>query len=503
MQTKINIIGAGVAGLCAGSYLQMNGYDTEIFELHNVPGGLCTAWDRGDYRFDGCVHWLLGATPANSMYRMWNELMEMKKLEMVFAEDYFVIEDKTGKRLTIYRDVDKLEKELLEKAPEDRIEILRFTRAIRHLAKLDFANDKAPELMTLSDAMRMIWTILPYIRTYRSFGSVSLKEYSERFKNPLLKKAIREGFVPEMSAVFLVFSLADMTRRGSAYPLGGSLNFARLLETRYLGLGGKIHYHARVKKILTGQKSGKEVATGVELQNGEVFPAGIVISAADGHDTVFDMLGGRFINKTINNYFENYLVFDSYLQVSLGVARTFENEPTMLSLPLKEPLVIDDKTTTDTVGFRIFNFDNTLAPKGKTALVATLGTKNYQYWIDLRKHDKVKYSTEKQRIAKTLIQLLESRFGNVAENVEEIDVSSPATVIRYTNNWKGSFEGWVLTPKVGLKQMKKELPGLKNFYMIGQWVSPGGGLPAGLMTGRHVAQIICKKDKKRFETQSF
>lgn len=503
MAKKINIIGAGVAGLCAGSYLQMNGYETEIFELHNVPGGLCTAWDRGGYRFDGCVHWLMGAAPVNSMYRMWNELMDMKNLPMVFSEDYFVMEDKNGKSLTIFRDVDKLEKELLEKAPEDKVEILRLTQAIRHLSKLNFANEKAPELMSLADAAKMIWSIFPYIKTYREFGSISLKEYSGKFKNPLLKRAIREGFVPEMSAIFLVFALADMHRKGSAYPVGGSLNLARLLEKRYLSLGGKIHYHARVKKITTTHVNGKDFAGGIELQHGEVVPADIVISAADGHYTIFEMLGGRFMDKTINDYFSDYLVFDSYLQVSLGVARTFKNEPTLLVLPLKETLRIDDQTTTDMVGFRIFNYDPTLAPEGKTAIVATLGTKNYRYWTELRKYDKEKYQAEKLRIARVLIDLLEKRLGNITENVEEVDVSSPATVIRYTNNWKGSFEGWVLTPKIGLKQMKKELPGLKNFYMVGQWISPGGGLPAGLITGRHVAQIICKKDKKAFVTQSF
>ena len=36
---KIIIIGSGIAGLSAGCYLQINDYDTEIFELHNIPGG--------------------------------------------------------------------------------------------------------------------------------------------------------------------------------------------------------------------------------------------------------------------------------------------------------------------------------------------------------------------------------------------------------------------------------------------------------------------------------
>ena len=43
---KINIIGAGISGLCAGCYLQMNGFETHIFEKHDIPGGLCTSWEK-------------------------------------------------------------------------------------------------------------------------------------------------------------------------------------------------------------------------------------------------------------------------------------------------------------------------------------------------------------------------------------------------------------------------------------------------------------------------
>lgn len=43
MKKKAIIIGAGIAGLTVGIHLQRNSYDTEIFELHTLPGGLCTA----------------------------------------------------------------------------------------------------------------------------------------------------------------------------------------------------------------------------------------------------------------------------------------------------------------------------------------------------------------------------------------------------------------------------------------------------------------------------
>ena len=50
MADKSIIIGAGISGLAAGCYAQMNGYRTRIFEMHNKPGGMCTAWERRGYR---------------------------------------------------------------------------------------------------------------------------------------------------------------------------------------------------------------------------------------------------------------------------------------------------------------------------------------------------------------------------------------------------------------------------------------------------------------------
>ena len=81
------------------------------------------------------------------------------------------------------------------------------------------------------------------------------------------------------------------------------------------------------------------------------------------------------------------------------------------------------------------------------------------------------------------------------------DVATPVTFKRYTGNWQGSYEGWLMTADNLSLQMKKNLPGLANFYMVGQWVSPGGGLPSGLITGNHVVQVLCKKDKKKFSAK--
>ncbi|HEY4789533.1 MAG TPA: hypothetical protein VIH57_25960, partial [Bacteroidales bacterium] len=97
-----------------------------------------------------------------------------------------------------------------------------------------------------------------------------------------------------------------------------------------------------------------------------------------------------------------------------------------------------------------------------------------------------------------VISELERRFERFGEQVEMIDVATPMTYKRYTGNWQGTYEGWLLTPKTMRTRMSKTLPGLHNFYMAGQWVEPGGGLPTAALSGRNVIQLICKKDRKKF-----
>jgi len=169
--------------------------------------------------------------------------------------------------------------------------------------------------------------------------------------------------------------------------------------------------------------------------------------------------------------------------------------------PLEEPIVVDDSKTMNNLWVRTYSYDPTLTPHGKTLFVSMLTTTNCQYWDSLRRDDMNTYKAEKDRVAQAVINALDRRLGDIKKNVEMIDVSTPATVMRYTNNWKGSFEGWILSPKIGLKEMKKTLPGLNDFFMVGQWVQPGGGVPTGLLSGRNITQIICKQDGKTFTTR--
>jgi phytoene dehydrogenase-like protein len=137
MPDEILIIGAGIAGLATGCYAQMNGYQVRILEAHRLPGGLCTAWSRQGYTFDGCIHHLAGSGPASWLYRVWQELGATQERAFLFPEDLVRIEAPDGQALTIYTDIERLAEHMHTTWPGDRAAIDTYLAAARRFRQVD------------------------------------------------------------------------------------------------------------------------------------------------------------------------------------------------------------------------------------------------------------------------------------------------------------------------------------------------------------------------------
>ncbi len=108
-------------------------------------------------------------------------------------------------------------------------------------------------------------------------------------------------------------------------------------------------------------------------------------------------------------------------------------------------------------------------------------------------------------MAEQVIAALEARYPSLRQDVEVVDVATPVTYERYTANWRGAFAGWALTTrKMSMmmgKGMSKTLPGLDGFYMIGQWVEPGGNVELSAASGRDVIKDICGELEREFRAR--
>jgi phytoene dehydrogenase-like protein len=504
METKdkdrsIIIIGAGFAGLAAGIYAQMNGYRSQIFELHDKPGGLCTSWERKGYTIDGCIHWLVGSNPESRMHDFWQEVGVTQGRKFINMEEYTHFEDSAGRKLVLYSDVDRLEREMLSFSPADAPVIRDFIDGIRMCLSFDQPSITTPVLKRLGKQARMIAGFILNGKKMQRWMKTSCGEFAARFSDPLLKKAFGEMWGENFSMLFMLFTFAYLHNRNAGYPIGGSLPMSKALESRYLALEGTIHYNKTVSRIITD--GGK--AVGIILEDGTEYRCSRVISAADGYSTIFKMLESKYINDSIRNMYDTWPLFPSLIFAGIGVNRRFDDINVSVSgfnYALREPVEIADKTI-DSMFVHIFHHDNTMAPEGKTALIIMLYT-GYDYWKKLRS-DRNAYLAKKEEVGRKLISLLEQRFPGISSQVEMIDIATPVTFERYTGNWKGTFEGWQITPQNAgavMKPLSQTLPGLSNFYMCGQWVEPGGGLPTGIMSARRLFKGICKEDGKKFTT---
>jgi phytoene dehydrogenase-like protein len=496
MEKSIIIIGGGLTGLAVGCYGRMNGYKTSIFEMHDKAGGVCTAWKRKGYTIDGAMNWLVGTGPEKNLHKLWEELGAAGNWKIYNHDVYTIYEDKDGKAFNVYCDADRFEQYLLGLAPEDKDVIRELTKGIRDFSRMDMPTGKPNDLLNWFDKIKSV-KMMPMLMTMKKLMKVTAGEFFKRCKNPYLRQALTSAFGGDQAPMMMIFwILGYQHAKAAGYVLGGALEFVRFLEERYRALGGAIHCKAKVVKILVEN----DKAVGIKLADGTEHRADWIVSAADGHTTIFDMLEGKYIDDSIKSRYDNPKLFSPLVYIGLGVAEPVKEIPPAIdgmSFPLETPFTVAGKER-QRLNVRTYSYDPAMAPAGKTVLIVGLDT-DYDYWEKLYK-DTEKYKAEKEKIADSVVSLLDKRFPGLASKIEMRDVATPVTWVRYTGNWRGSYEGWQFSAETFTGSMRKTLPGLDNFYMAGQWVNPGGGMPTAAISGNQTIQSICSRDKKKFIT---
>lgn len=495
MTQKVLIIGAGISGLAAGCYAQMNGYDSMILEMNDKPGGLCTSWKRKDYIIDGCIHYLTGTSPDSGYYKIWQELGTIKGREIVNHSEFLRVEGPEGKKLILYADINQLEQHLKELAPEDEELISDFIKVILKLSNFNPPVDKASEVRGKCSKWMNLLKAMPLIYSIGKYKRMTIGEFASLFKNRFLRETFPLLFfgLSDFPVMALMGFIGYFSVGNCGYPVEGSLAFARSMEHRYINLGGTAHYRSRVEKIVTEN----DHAVGVVLADGTNIRGDYIISTADGHWTIFSLLGGKYINDEILSYYDKLPVYPSCVYITLGINVDLSSYPHAVYYSLEEPLMLAG-VPQKWLGIQHYGYDTTLAPNRKTIINVMILTE-YAYWKSLHENYP-QYREEKARIADVVIAEVKKRYLITDEQIEVIDVATPITFERYTGTWQGSFMGWKPDINVPRKLKRKTLPGLTGFYMAGQWVEYTGGISAAAKSGRDVVQIICKADNRDFST---
>jgi len=492
MKERIIIVGGGIAGLSAGIYARRCGFQSTIFESHTRPGGVCTAWRRGPYLMDAGIRMIIGTAPPNPFYEFFREVGVIPACRFERIDQLHCIESEGGRQVRIYQDIEDLSNNLHEAAPEDSERIKRFIDTLADFSKFRPNLNIEPEDFSIVDGLRSLAALGPVARHFMAHWKKPLSSWLSSFRSRTIRDAFLKLYSVKDFPVLAMFTAMGWLIGGQiAKPVEGSLGVVNAMTDTYARLGGELRCGSRVKKILVDS----DRAAGVRLENGKECRSDAVISAADGHATIFDMLGGRFVNSTLRGYYKDLPVFTPMITVHFGTKYDFNDEPDSICFPIKKGISIFDRTINN-MNIHHGRGDGTVAPRGHSVVRVGIET-DYEPWAELASSPE-KYKQEKERIADEVLDSLEERYPGLARGVGARDVATPMTTERYTGNWKGAFEGWQPTTKTFGLRMKKTLPGLRNFYMAGQWVEPGGGVPAVVFSARSAMRIVCKHFKRKF-----
>jgi phytoene desaturase len=451
------------------------------------------------------------------MHRVWRELGALSGKRVIDHEVFGDIVLPDGRTFSQYADVDRLVASLKVALAgldgHDTAALDRLAADVKLWGKVRMplgagARGAGPKGVTARTAaairaLRGMWKIRAFLPVMKRFGG-SVEKYVRRFHSADLRDFFQLIiWIPRMPAVVLLMLLSALHGRKAGWPEGGSLGLAKSIARRYAELGGVIHYGARVEEIIV--RGGR--AVGVRLADGSEHLGDEVISAADGHGTLFRMLGGKYMSRALQSAYRRLPLFTPMVQVSFGVKRDTWVAPAgaggrpelarLTTVQLDPPVRIGG-TEVSFIMLNNYAFDATLAPRGRSALSVVFPSP-WEHWERLT-DDKEGYFAEKMHVLGDCMKWLESRLPGITADIEVMDVATPLTTVRYTGNYHASYQGWLPTPKTLRVKIDRRLPGLTHFSMVGQWTTPAAGLPTAAGDGRRVIQELCAQDGKEFRT---
>lgn len=471
---KIAIIGGGYSGLSSGIYAQLAGFQTKIFEHAQKPGGLAASFKKGDYTFDLGTHFMMGYRPGKGGIHKLLEPLGIGNQELYVPMTNFAhyIDEIDNVKVDMNIDLDKVQKDLLVLSPHEEKEITDFinvVKAFRDGYQLGMDAIGPPEKRGIFEKLKFFWNIKSVIFYMGGSRAKTVDEFCSKIKTRWLRDFIRSLFINDIAMYYLYIILGVFSCGQIGFIKDGCETVINAMVEKYKSLGGEIQCNSTVTKVIV--KDGK--AVGVKLENGEEYLSDYVISGGDLTNTIKNLLENKFTTPEIQKRID-MRVARPFFFATYGVKKDFKNAPSIVNIVLKKPIKYGEHKI-EMMNIRFLNYGN-FAPKGKT-VIQGLYFSECGYWETLHEKDVKEYEKEKKRVADEMLERIEEHYPGVKENIEVEDIATPYTTIKFTMHKYGTWGGCQVNDEIIKNKLNHTIPGLKNFYMVGNWIYSGGLSP--------------------------
>ena len=489
------VIGAGNGGLTAAATLAKAGLDVLLLERHNIPGGAATSFCRGRFEFEVALHQLsgLGTPQKPGLLRTALDRMGiLDDLEFVEIPDLYHVATPDGFRLTIKPDRIQAIAALQEKFPHQKDAIQSYFDLLAN-----FANDfigafifRDPEASGQK-----------YPHLYKNAFKPSSEILDAYFSDPLLKAILSVywgylGVPPtRLAFAYLAMIFFQYTEFKPFHIKGGSQALSNAILNKFISNGGTVRFNCGAKKILVDNGNVKGVLTAAD----EKINSACVISNASQVSTYTELIDPQCVPDAVNTEMRGRRLSTSAFTMFVGL----DCEPAELGITESTNFLMANTDISDAIIDRMRKLDiedelmvmscydvadPDFSPPGTCQLnIVTL--KYGEPWLRIPPAD---YFKIKYRCAEGMLRRVEEIFPGIRAHIEEIEVATPLTHMRYLGHPAGAIYGYEQLAKDSLFFQPGRYSPIDGLFFAGGWVGDCGFEPT-LRAGISAAKSIIKR----------
>jgi phytoene desaturase len=497
---KALVIGSGFGGLAAAIRLACRGWQVEVLEKLDAPGGRAYVWRQDGFTFDA------GPTIITAPF-MLDELWALAgrtfsdDVELRLMDPFYRIRFDDGSWFDYCGDADRMRAEVARFSPEDVPRYEKFLEEAAVCYQKGFIELGGIAYNTVGDLIRAVPKMLQ-MRGWRSIHHM----VCGYFKNPKLR--IVMSFHPLLIggnplSVTCIYSLINTLERrfGVHSAIGGTGAIVSAMVRLLHSLGGRIHYHAEVSRIdIEAPRRGSKAlgrATGVTLASGEPLKADIVVSNADTMWTYRHLIAPQYRRRWTNQRIEKSRHSMSLFVWYFGTDKRYEDVPhhMMVLGPRYEELLRDifkrHKLAKDFSLYlhRPTATDPNLAPPGCDTFYVLSPVPHLDSGTDWAQHAEPYRVAVAEALEKTVLP-------NLRQHIVTSRVTTPQDFQDRLLSYKGAAFGQepLLLQSAWFRAHNRS-EDIDGLYMVGAGTHPGAGVPGVLMSAKTLQQVVPHVDE--------
>lgn len=488
MAKKALVLGAGFGGLASAAYLARDGFEVEVIERHDGPGGRARVWEEQGFTFDMGPSWYLmpevfehffmqfgrkredyySLVPLNPYYRVHfsdKEIVAIGSDKVETARIFEQFEPGGGGRLQKYLEASRTKYE---------VAMAEFMR-VEYRSIFQFFNWKM-----ITQGLRM--------DLFSSLDTFVRKFFTDRRARQILEYAmVFLGSSPSNApALYSIMSHVDMNM-GVLYPMGGFGVVVRGMEKLCRELGVSFRYGTEVRGF---EYKGRRIL-GAKTDGG-LCTADVVVASADYHHVETELLdkGHRSIPSRVWN---RKVMAPSMFIMYLGLDKKlegFDHHTLFLSEHWDEHF----SSIFDVPSWPVYPCFYLSCPSRTDPTVAPAGKENLFVLVPISPGLEDTESIREEHGNKILEHIERICRVDIRNHIVVRRIYSVSDFTRDYHAFKGSALGLahvlrqtaIFRPSLGSRKVP-------NLVYGGQYTHPGVGVPMVLIAGELAARAAAKR----------